>query len=34
LEYRYAKRKDDVDADEFTDNQVMLTVTASRLFHW
>jgi hypothetical protein len=34
LEYRYAKRKDDVDADEFTDNQVMLTVTASRLFRW
>jgi Putative beta-barrel porin 2 len=34
LEYRYAKRKDDVHADEFTDNQVMLTLTASRLFRW
>jgi len=34
LEYRYAKRKDDVYAGEFTDNQVMLTVTASRLFRW
>lgn len=34
LEYRYAKRKDDVYADEFTDNQVILTVTASRLFRW
>jgi Putative beta-barrel porin 2 len=34
LEYRYVKRKDDVYADKFTDNQVLLTLTGSRLFHW
>jgi len=34
LEYRYAKRNDDVDADDYTDNQVMLTITGSRLFRW
>lgn len=34
LEYRYAKRNDDVDTDDYTDNQVMLTITASRLFRW
>ena len=34
FEYRYARRNDDVDADDYTDNQVMLTLTGSRLFRW
>ena len=34
LEYTYAKRDDDVNADDYTDNRVMLTVTASRMFRW
>lgn len=34
LEYAYAKRDDDVNADDYTDNCVMLTITASRMFRW
>jgi len=34
LEYTYAKRDDDVNADDYTDNRVMLTITASRMFRW
>jgi len=34
LEYTYTKRDDDVNADDYTDNKIMLTITASRMFRW
>ena len=34
IEYTYAKRDDDVDADDYTDNRVMLTLTVRKMFRW
>ncbi|MBW1716805.1 MAG: outer membrane beta-barrel protein [Deltaproteobacteria bacterium] len=34
LEYAYAKRDDDVNADDYTNNRVMFTVSASKLIRW
>jgi len=34
LGYSYAQRDDDFDAQDYTDNRVMLTLTASRLYRW
>lgn len=34
LEYTYAKRNDDIDADDYTDNRVMLSIMASRMIRW
>jgi len=34
LEYTYAKRDDDVNADDYTDNMVMFTISAAKLMRW
>jgi len=34
LGYRYSKRNDDVDSADYTDNRVMLRLTASKLMRW
>ena len=34
LDYKYAQRDDDVDLDDFTDNRVMLFLTAKKLYRW
>ena len=34
LDYTYSKRDDDVETDKYTDNRVMLILTASRLYRW
>jgi len=34
LDYFYAQRDDDIDAEDYTDNRVMLTLSASKLYRW
>ena len=34
LDYKYAQRDDDVDMEDFTDNRIMLSLTAKRLYRW
>ncbi|MBW2002200.1 MAG: outer membrane beta-barrel protein, partial [Deltaproteobacteria bacterium] len=34
LDYSYAQRDDDIDAEDYTDNRVMLTLSASKLYRW
>jgi hypothetical protein len=34
LGYLYAQRDDDIDVEDYTDNRVMLTLTASKLYRW
>ena len=34
LSYLYAQRDDDIDVEDYTDNRVMLTLTASKLYRW
>jgi hypothetical protein len=34
LGYSYAQRDDDFDAEDYTDNRVMLTLSASKLYRW
>jgi hypothetical protein len=34
LSYVYAQRDDDIDLEDYTDNRVMLTLTASKLYRW
>jgi uncharacterized protein (PEP-CTERM system associated) len=34
LDYRHARRDDDVDADDYKVNRVMLVLSASRLYRW
>ncbi|MBW1613166.1 MAG: outer membrane beta-barrel protein [Deltaproteobacteria bacterium] len=34
LSYLYAQRDDDIDVEDYTDNRVMLTLSASKLYRW
>lgn len=34
LDYSYAQRDDDLDAEDYTDNRVTLTLSASKLYRW
>ncbi len=34
LDYKYAQRDDDFDIEDFTDNRIMLFLTAKRLYRW
>ena len=34
LDYTYSERDDDINTSDYTDNRVMLTLTAGRLYRW